>query len=316
MRTWTLIMAGLVAASAVLTASMLPEAQPKAPAQEGKQAGPPVAGDDQEPAREVRRRIEVLGGRDVQIGVTIRDLEGDQARDAGGAIVAEVREDSPAAKAGIKEGDIVVEFDGERVRSARHLSRIVGESAAGRTVKAVVQRDGRRVDLQVTPEAGMAFFDGGFKWRPAPNRDFAMEAPGFSFDGPALRDRLESHGWHGDLEGFDFLVPGPGRGRLGIGIQNLTPQLAEYFGTKDGVLVTSVEPDSAAAKAGLRAGDVITAVGETPISSPGDLTRAVRRAEDGTDLPVTYTRDKKSATTKARLEPRQPERSRKPGQPI
>ena len=56
----------------------------------------------------------------------------------------------------------------------------------------------------------------------------------------------------------DFMCSSPGRGRLGVGIQELTPQLAEYFGTKDGVLVTSVEPETPAAKAGLKAGDVIT----------------------------------------------------------
>jgi serine protease Do len=317
MRTWTLIAAGLTAASVGVTAAALPPAQEKTQQkQEREKISPPAPGDDEALTREVRRHVEVLGGRNVQIGVTIRDLEGDQARDASGAIVASVREDSPAAKAGLKEGDVIVEFDGERVRSARHLSRVVGESAPGRAVKTVVQREGRRVDLQVTPEAGMAFFDGEFRFRRLPDRDLAMRAPGFSFDGPAWRGVPEEHWRPGDMGEFDFFVPGPGRGRLGIGIQDLTPQLGEYFGTKDGVLVTTVERDSPAAAAGLRAGDVITAVGDTPVSSRGDLTRAVRGAEEGTDLSITYTRDKKSATTKAKIEPRQKERSQKKGQPI
>jgi serine protease Do len=104
----------------------------------------------------------------------------------------------------------------------------------------------------------------------------------------------------------------PGRGRLGIGIQPLTPQLGEYFGAKEGVLVTTVEPDSPAAKAGLKAGDVITAVGDTAVSTPSELTRAIRQAE-GEQVSITYYRDKKSAKTTATLE--RPERPRRPGRP-
>ena len=101
-----------------------------------------------------------------------------------------------------------------------------------------------------------------------------------------------------------------GRGRLGIGIQDLTPQLEEFFGTDKGVLVTTVQPDSPAAKAGLKAGDVITAVGDAPISSPSDLTRAVRGAAEGSDLSITYMRDKKSARATAKLE--RPQKSEEP----
>ena len=108
------------------------------------------------------------------------------------------------------------------------------------------------------------------------------------------------------------MVMPPGRGRLGIGIQELTPQLGEFFGTDKGVLVTSVHADSPAAKAGLTAGDVITALGDAPVSSPSDLMRAVRRADEGSDLTITYMRDKKSATATARLERRERKRSAEP----
>ena len=172
--------------------------------------------------------------------------------------------------------------------------------------------DGRRLDLQVTPEAGMARSDGDFRFR-LPNHDFEFNAPNFRFDGPAMRELFEEHVRREGGEP-DVMVP-QGRGRLGIGIQGLSPQLAEYFGTKDGVLVSSVEPDSPAGKAGLKAGDVITAIGDTEVSSPSDLTRAVHRAEDGSDLSITYMRDKKKGTATAKLETREREPRRK-GEPI
>jgi serine protease Do len=311
MRTWTIVAAGLLAASVGVVAAVVPTAAGQSAQGDVK---PPTATEkkeDDEPRREVRRHVEVLGGQDVRIGIGIRDLEDDQARTSTGAVVTGVREDSPAEKAGIKEGDVIVEFDGEKVRSARQLSRLVAETVPGRQVQAVVQRDGRRVDLQVTPEAGMAWLGG-----PGIHRQFEFGgAPGFKFEGPVIGDLLEKE--LGDDDGdLDTLVVRPGRARLGVGIQPLTPQLAEYFGTKDGVLVATVEPDSPAAKAGLKAGDVITAVGETSVSSPSDLSRAVRRADEGAKLSIGYTRDKKSATTTATIESRSREQVRKGGQPI
>jgi serine protease Do len=310
MRTWTIVAAGLIAASAGVAAAVVPTAAGQSTQGDVK---PPAASEKREadqPRREVRRHVEVLGGQDVRIGIGIRDLEDDQARTSTGAVVTGVREDSPAEKAGIKEDDVIVEFDREKVRSARQLSRLVAETVPGRQVQAVVQRDGRRVDLQVTPEAGMAWLGG------AGMRQFEFGgAPGFKFEGPVIGDLLEKEfGDHDD--DLDTLIVRPGRARLGVGIQPLTPQLAEYFGTKDGVLVTTVEPDSPAAKAGLKAGDVITAVGETSVSSPSELSRAVRRADEGAELSIAYTRNKKSATTTAKIESPSHEKVRKGGQPI
>jgi serine protease Do len=299
MRTWTLVAAALVLASAGTTAAVLPDTGPAARQQDqhGKKSPDSTKADG--PTREVQRLFELGNDNDVQIGVAIRDLEPDQARTMTGAVVSDVREDSPAAKAGLKNGDIVIEFDGEKVRSARHLSRLVGETAVGRPAKIVVQREGKRVDAQVTPEAGLAQ-NGNLWFRRLPDHDFAFKGPNFEFDGPAMHGLLEEHG-HGGPNGPDVMAMVPGRRRLGVGIQSLTPQLAEYFGTKPGVLVTSVDDDSPAAKAGLKAGDVITSVGDTPVTSPTDLMRAVRRADEGTDFSIGYTRDKKSVTATARI---------------
>jgi len=315
MRTWTLVAAALVLASAGTTAAVLPDTGPAARQQDQqwKRPAAPDTSDDDGAVRDVQRRIQVMGGEDVQIGVTIRDLEPDQARTMSGAVVADVREDSPAAKAGLKSGDVITEFDGERVRSARHLARLVGETATGRPAKVALQREGRRVDVLVTPETGMAFGGGNFYYRQMPDHEFELNGP--NFDVPAMRGMLEEHA-HGGPNSPDVMTWTAGRGRLGIGIQSLTPQLAEYFGTKAGVLVTSVDADSPAAKAGLKAGDVITAVGDTQVTSPTDVTHAVRRADEGADLSIGYTRDKKSATAKARIEPREREPMKRKGEPI
>jgi serine protease Do len=73
---------------------------------------------------------------------------------------------------------------------------------------------------------------------------------------------------------------------MGIGTQTLTKQLADYFGVSEGILVTSVNDNSPAAKAGLKAGDVITAVDGEKVASPGDISRAIGKKQDG---PVTLT---------------------------
>src|SRR3954462_12243097 len=83
--------------------------------------------------------------------------------------------------------------------------------------------------------------------------------------------------------------------RLGISTWSLSKQLAEYFGVQEGVLITSVSDDSPAAKAGLRAGDVITAIDGDKVSSPGDITRTLGKKETG-DVTLTVVRDHNTRT--------------------
>jgi serine protease Do len=276
--------------------------------------------DDEDPGEPgtIVRRLAIMPGRGVELGVSITDLDAEQLKTTTGAVVEEVREESAAAKAGIQKGDVITEFDGEHVRSARHLSRLVAETAEGRTVKTAVLRAGKRVDLTVTP-AAPAHAGREFDVRP----DLAPKIE--RFVRPGERGDFERHFFSDELpmkrfgpREFEFrsapefgFGPTAGRGRLGIGIQNLTPQLAEYFGTKDGVLVTTVKPDSPAAKAGLKAGDVITTINGKPVNDAGDLAEVVRRSDDGAKLEIGYTRDKKPATASASVpaveKPRSPD---------
>lgn len=236
-----------------------------------------------------------------RLGVSVRDLDtaGGKDKSANGVVVEEVETDSPAAKAGLKAGDVVVEYDGERVRSTRQFTRLVQESVPGRTVPLVVTRDGQRSTLNVEPGAGSAFRvlqggrDGVWAVPPTPPTPPAPPAPPVPPMPPS--DLLPEA--YGRLERFLG-----SNARLGVAIQDLSPQLADYFGTKDGVLVTSVTENSAAAKAGVKAGDVITAVNGTTVSSPSDLRRQVQRLSSGDEFTLGIVREKKPLTLKGKVE--------------
>jgi serine protease Do len=221
------------------------------------------------------------------IGVSLRDVdpaESERSKIKGGALVDDVRADGPADKAGVKKGDIFVEFDGERVRSARHLSRLVEDTPAGRAVKATVLRDGRRTELSIAPseQHGAAAFTGDQF-----HVLFDRFPPGFPFDG--------------DVEWFSS------RGKLGATVDELPEQLAQYFGATGGVLVASVIQDSPAARAGLRAGDVITKVGGMAVKSRSDLTQALRNVDSSGETTIEIVRDKKEASLTAKMDaPRRP----------
>jgi serine protease Do len=244
-----------------------------------------------------RPKVVALGG--ARLGVSIRDVEDEDVKSGrlsspAGAVVEEVSEGSAAATGGLRKGDIIVEFDGERVRSARQFTRLVQETADGRKVPAVVLRDAQRVTLTLEPRQGGSIFE---------LRDFADFGRKFSIDipTPAVAP-LRTMPWP-----MDGLFQGAG-GRLGVTVDTLSPQLAEYFGTKDGVLVTSVESGSAASKAGVKAGDVITSLNGSAIDDPADLRRRIQQLKEGEEFSVAVVRDKKALTLKGKLE--QPVRRR------
>jgi len=193
---------------------------------------------------------------------------------------------------------VVVEFDGERIRSARQFARVVRETRPDRPVRMAYLRGGTRNTAEITPVArdlgelgdlGARIsrqVEQGLRALP---RDFNFD---FDFDGPG--DRLR-------------VVPGA---RLGASLTPLTPQLAQYFGVSDGLLVASVDTDSSAARAGLKAGDVITAVGGRDVRSAAEVTRELRRAEPGTNMELRVTRDRKPVTVTIPVaeRPAQPQR--------
>ncbi len=241
-----------------------------------------------------RGDVFMLEGRGAQLGVRVSNVDVTAA--TGGVRIDEVNQDSPAEKAGLREGDVVVEYDGERVRSARQFTRLVQETPDGRTVKIAVLRDGQKQTVDATPE------EGGHTWN-------------FSIDGDQIRREIE-RGLRDLPRDFRFDDRGPrrfeyrlpervmpfmgSRGRLGVSVQSLTPDLEEYFGaTSGGALVSSVAQDSAAAKAGIKAGDVITSINGDRVSDAGDLMRELDGATG--EVTIVVLRDKKELTLKAVL---------------
>jgi serine protease Do len=261
-------------------------------------------GDDDQ---KIERRVVVRHSGD-RLGVTIGDTTGEPR----GAAVRSVAEDSAAFKAGIKEGDVIVRFDGEAVRSASQLARLVAETPAGRAVAIEVTRGGATQKLTATlAEAGKRFhfdmpdFEVEIPEPPAPPQ--APMPPH-----PPLAPRARAWSWQGgDGRDFAFKMLSGGPRKLGIEYMELGEQLAGYFklSGKSGVLVTAVEADGPAAKAGMKAGDVILKLAAAAIADGDDLRDALAKAEGGSEVGVTVQRDGRPVELKVTLA--KPEERRK-----
>ena len=254
---------------------------------------------DEPPARRARELL-VIGGPSSQIGVSIKEADTGE-----GIIVSDVKNNGPAARAGVRTGDVIVEFDGERVRSTRQFSRLVQETAVGHTVKATVLREGHRTDVQITPDrltvdslidhdmmtreverargaAGDLRLD--IEERMLPRlREFQKV--------PEMPDMADMPGRMADA--MTMRMSTMNRPRLGVSLEAVSGQLAGYFGVKSGVLVQSVTEKSAAEKGGMKAGDVITTVVNEPVKTYEDLSGALSHVKDGESVSITVMRDRK-----------------------
>jgi serine protease Do len=242
-----------------------------------------------------------------RIGVATRDVtSADVTRDRlpgeFGAYVNDVEGGSPAEKAGIRLSDVIVEFDGVRVRSSSELQRLVRETPPGRSVKLAVVREGKRLELTVTTEANAS--GRGFTFDVPPlGRDFDFQVPTPEFrEGPLQRPF--SYRLYPDFppnRRSSPPVPRSNTPRLGIGVQDLTPQLAEYFHTKEGVLVATVEDGSPAARAGIKAGDIIASIDGHPVAHADDVRSTVHGKEAGDEVTLGIARDGKPLTVKVKV---------------
>lgn len=268
----------------------------------GAMAPAPVHAQDREP---IIRALEIAG-RGARIGVTVRDIDADESKQgksgATGVVVDVVEPGGPADKAGMKAGDAITEFDGERIRSVVQFSRVVQETPAGRSVPAALSRGGQRVTVAVTPEQRSFSDDFGARLLDLPR---AARAPRPPTPPAAPRTPRPPALLDPDMR-FDMpgiLRQGSGR-RLGITLESIDDQLAEYFGVKEGVLVKSVQDGSSAQKAGIKAGDVITGINGTKVYDASDVNRAVERLEANGEYTVEIVREKKTQSLKGKVEPR------------
>jgi serine protease Do len=244
----------------------------------------------QTPAARVRAATGVQAAETPHLGVGGKDVDSDRAKALGlkeerGVEVTNVEPDSAAAKSGLKESDVVLEYNGQKVEGWEHLKRLVHETPIHREVKIVVWRNGAPVTLTTAMGAGREFqvelgngMGGNSPWvqpMPAPTPMPTM---------PQL-----------DLPQFRTMMSTSSLGIMGEALGQES-QLAEFFGVKEGVLVRSVNKDSAAEKAGMKAGDVITKIEDTTISTPQQIAGALRAARNKGTVNVTVVRNKKEMT--------------------
>lgn len=217
------------------------------------------------------------------LGVGVKEIDSERAkalklREEHGVEITNVEKESPADKAGLQTGDVVQKYQGQRVEGLEQFVRFVRETPPGRSVTMEVIRGGAPVTLSAV-----------LGKREKVARPLAPMAPDVRVIMPDIPKAMMS--WSSGYLGIE----GEGLG---------SSQLADYFGVKDGVLVRSVMKNSAADKAGIQAGDVITKVNETSVSTPRDITAALRAA--GTDgkkvFPVAVVREKRESTVSVTIE--------------
>jgi len=236
-------------------------------------------------------------GEDVDkgyLGVMLQELTPSMSKalqmgDQSGVMVNEVVDDSPADKAGLEDGDVILEFNGKTISDDAGLVKAVRATSPGDKVKVVVFRGGKKKTLDVEigkQEAKNVFFL---------SEDSDVHVPHikhFEKDGNKViimsDDDDDVLAW---TMGEDMPF-GLDRGYMGVNLDDLNEQMGEYFGVEGGkgALVTEVVEDSPAAKAGLKAGDVIVKLGEKDITSSGALHKAMTDTEPEQKMAVKIVR--------------------------
>lgn len=186
------------------------------------------------------------------LGVSIQDVDRNLAESFGldrprGALIAQVGRDSPAERAGLKSGDVIVAFDDEPIETSADLPHIVGLIAPGSRVEALLVRDGD--EQRVTVEVGALASD-----------QVARVDAGVSVDGSLQL--------------------------LGMRVAEAEADTLADLGLSGGVVIEAVAPDSPAAEAGVRDGDILTRLGSRPISRVSDVTAAADDLAPGSSVPA------------------------------
>jgi serine protease Do len=221
-------------------------------------------------------------GRRSYLGVDIRDVTTDRLaalklKEERGVEITMVDADAPAGKAGLRERDVILDFNGTAIESEEQIRRLIREVPPGRTVTLGISRDGApmKINVQLADHGAMVAQTFPRVIVPTPR---AHDFPRNSMDLPFQIQTYSSV--------------------LGIQTESLTRQLGEYFGVKDGegVLVRSVEKGSAAEKSGLKAGDVIVKADNEKLTDRSDLSHILRNHRTGGKMTLVVMRDKHEQT--------------------
>ena len=262
-------------------------------------------------AQDQQRRIEVTpepGDEDAMVflgddgaswlGVESQEISSEKAKELKlpaerGVLLERIVPDSPAAKAGLKDTDVITEINGQRVEGAAQFRRMIHEIPAGRSVQFTVWRDGRAQSVGVT--LGKSEDHGNMWFKTAP-RAFSFELPKIEMPEVAPMPDM-------DMQGFAVLAGA--RPRLGIDAEDLSGQFGSYFGAPDGegVLVREVNTGSPAEKAGVKSGDVITSLNGERIRSLGDLREKLAGKRDEKTVKLGVLRNKSEVSITVEMPP-------------
>ncbi len=202
-----------------------------------------------------------------------------------GVVIERITENSPAAQAGLQKGDIIVKLNGEEISGTRKLTRLISEIAPDHQVTLTIIRSGAEQEIKATVAQ-----------RPMPEN---IEGGIFRRGAvPILMPNLPPSGemqtmpFPGSVQPPNVFVYRSNSRQIGISTAPLNKQLAEYFGAGDGgILISSVRENGAAAKAGIKAGDVIVEINGKKAAGASDLLEALSDPNGG-DLNLIVIRDK------------------------
>ncbi len=258
-RPWFAPLRGMVALTALLLTGWLPATA------QGRPANMPLHG-----------RADLHPG---YLGVSLLDLDAETAarlhlKDQHGALIVTIDRDAPSATAGLRAHDVILELSGQRVENVEALRRKLRETPSGSTISLRISRDGaeQAVTVQLGDEAEIAQRAWEQHFSDAGNASAAGEQPGASASAPATS--FVPPAGHGGGKGFlgHFALNAL---YTGAELDPLSTQLADFFGVHDGagLLVRTVNENSPAAAAGLKAGDVILRVNNQLVVSREDWTK-------------------------------------------
>jgi C-terminal processing protease CtpA/Prc len=232
------------------------------------------------------------------LGVESQEISSEKAKELKlpaerGVLLERIVPDSPAAKAGLKNNDVITEINGQRVEGAAQFRRMIREIPAGRSVQFTVWRDGRAQTISVT--LGKSEDHGNMWFKTAP-RAFSFQLP--NIEVPEVVPMPDM-----DMGGYAVLAGS--RPRLGIDAEDLNGQFGAYFGAPDGegVLVREVNAGSPAEKAGVKSGDVITSLNGERVRSLGDLREKLAGKRDEKTVKLGVLRNKSEVSVTIEMPP-------------